>query len=81
MDKRAKAKRAESLLADEVLQEAFDVVSEYHTSVFKRVSATEAEVLEARRRLMSLNEVKGQLRSFVGTGKLLAKKDQDRVND
>tara|TARA_R110000868_G_scaffold266297_2_gene525351 strand:- start:1162 stop:1407 length:246 start_codon:yes stop_codon:yes gene_type:complete len=81
MDKRTKAQRAEALLQDDVLQEAFDGVSLYHTSAFARVSATEAEVLEARRMVLALNEVKSQLRSFVLTGKILAKRDQDREHD
>ena len=81
MDKRAKAQRAEALLNDDVLQEAFNGVLFYHTGVFTRVTATEAEVLEARRMVLALNEVKSQLRRYVSTGDILAKKDQDREHD
>jgi hypothetical protein len=81
MDKREKAQRADALLKDDVLQEGFDEVLLYHTSVFARVSATKKQVLEARRMVLALNEVKGQLRRYVSTGDILAKKDQDREHD
>jgi hypothetical protein len=81
MDKRAKAQRAEALLKDDVLQDAFNGVLLYHTGVFSRVSATEAEVLEARRMVLALNEVKSQLSRYVSTGDILTKKDQDREHD
>ena len=81
MDKRAKAQRAEALLKDDVLQDAFNGVLLYHTGVFAHVSATEAQVLEARRMVLALNEVKSQLRRYVSTGDILTKKDQDREHD
>tara|TARA_R110000824_G_scaffold347748_2_gene534506 strand:- start:8209 stop:8454 length:246 start_codon:yes stop_codon:yes gene_type:complete len=81
MDKKEKAQRAATLLGDDVLQSAFDGVLCYHKSVFERVSATDAEVLEARRMVIALNEVKSQLRRYVATGEMLAKKDQDREHD
>jgi hypothetical protein len=81
MDKREKAQRAEALLKDDVLQEGFNGVLLYHTSVFARVSATKKQVLEARRMVLALNEVKGQLSRYVKTGDILAKKDQDREHD
>tara|TARA_R110000744_G_scaffold192233_2_gene311362 strand:- start:776 stop:1021 length:246 start_codon:yes stop_codon:yes gene_type:complete len=81
MSDREKAQRADALLRDEVLQLAFDGVLLYHTSVFAKMSATEAEVLEARRMVLALNEVKSQLRRYVSTGNILAKKDQDRGHD
>jgi hypothetical protein len=81
MDKREKAQEAESLLANDVLQEGFDGVLLYHTSVFARVSATKKQVLEARRMVLALNEVKTQLHRYVLTGDILAKKDQDREHD
>jgi|TARA_R110000796_G_scaffold101704_1_gene210441 hypothetical protein len=81
MDKREMAQRAATLLGDDVLQSAFNGVLSYHTGVFTRVSATEAEVLEARRMVMALHEVKSQLRRYVATGEMLAKKDQDREHD
>jgi hypothetical protein len=81
MDKREKAQRADALLKDDVLQEGFDGVLLYHTSVFARVSATKKQVLEARRMVLALNEVKSQLSRYVKTGDILAKKDQDRGHD
>mgnify|MGYP003626094149 FL=1 len=81
MDKRAKAQEAESLLANDVLQDAFNGVLLYHTGVMTNVSATDEEVLKARRMVLALNEVKGQLRRYVSTGDILAKKDQDREHD
>ena len=81
MDKREKAQRADALLKDDVLQAAFDGVLLYHTGVFDRVLATDEEVLKARRMVLALNEVKGQLRRYVSTGDILAKKDQDREHD
>jgi hypothetical protein len=81
MDKREKAQRADALLKDDVLQEAFDGVLLYHTGVLTHVSATDEEVLKARRMVLALNEVKSQLRRYATTGEILAKKDQDRGND
>ncbi len=81
MDKRTKAQLADALLQDEVLQNAFAGVSLYHTGVMIHASATEAEVLEARRMVLALNEVKSQLRRYVTTGAILTKKDQDREHD
>jgi|TARA_R110000850_G_scaffold137972_2_gene259103 hypothetical protein len=81
MDKREKAQRADALLKDDVLQAAFDGVLLYHTSVLTRVSATDEQVLEARRMVLALNEVKSRLHRYVSTGDILAKKDQDREHD
>ena len=81
MDKREKAQEAESLLANDVLQDAFNGVSLYHNGVMTNVSATDEEVLKARRMILALNEVKSQLRRYVSTGDILAKKDQDRGHD
>ena len=81
MDKKARAQHAERLVNDSVLQEAFNVVLEYHTSVFLNASATDDEVLKARDLAKALNEVKSQLKSFVATGKMIEKRVQDREND
>ena len=81
MDKKQKAQMSEELLANDVLQSAFSVVLEYHTSVFAHVSATEAQVLEARRMVLALNEVKNQLHRYVATGQIIKKRDQDRADD
>jgi hypothetical protein len=81
MDKLEKAHRADALLKDEVLQDAFNGVLLYHNGVMINVSATDEEVLKARRMILALNEVKGQLRRYAKTGDILAKKDQDREHD
>jgi hypothetical protein len=81
MDKREKAQEAESLLANDVLQDAFNGVLLYHTGVMTNVSATDEEVLKARRMILALNEVKSRLRRYVSNGDILAKKDQDREHD
>lgn len=81
MDIKAKGQHAQRLLDDEVLQNAFSVVKEYHTEAFSRASATDSEVLEARRMVLALEQIKGQLRAFVSDGRILEKKDQDRGND
>jgi hypothetical protein len=81
MDKREKAQRADALLKDDVLQDAFNGVLLYHTGVLTHVSATDEEVLKARRIVLALNEVKNQLHRYVSTGDILAKKDQDREHD
>jgi hypothetical protein len=81
IDKKQKAQMSEALLANPVLQEGFDVVLGYHTGVFTQVSATEAQVLEARRMALALNEVKNQLHRYIATGQIIKKRDQDRAND
>lgn len=81
MDKKTRAQHAERLMNDDVLQSAFNVVLEYHTDVFTKRSATDAEVLEARRMVFALNEVKAQLGRFINDGKMIEKRDQDRGND
>ena len=81
MDTKTRADHAKHLLDDEVLQSAFDVVKEYHKATFTKATATDAEVLEARRLVLLLEQVQGQLRSFVSAGKILDKRDQHRADD
>lgn len=81
MNAKDRAQHAERLLADEVLQEAFSVVKEYHTERILRASTSDSEVLEDRRDILALERVKGQLRSFVSHGRMIEKKDQDRASD
>ena len=81
MDKKTRADHAARLLSDEVLQEAFSVVKEYHTGVILRATTTDSDVLEARRDILALGRVIGQLRSFVSDGRMIDKKDQDRGSD
>lgn len=81
LDKKARAQHAERLLNDDVLKSAFNVVLEYHTDVLTSSSATDEQVLEARREYLALKRVKSQLSSFVLDGKIIDKRNQDRGND
>lgn len=81
MEKKARAQHAERLLNDDVLQEAFSVVKEYHTERMMRANTADGDVLEARRDFLALERVIGQLRSFVSDGRILEKRDRDREND
>lgn len=81
MDKKDRARHASNLLNDEVLQEAFSVVKGYHTELILRATTTDSDVLEARRDILALERVIGQLRSFVSDGRMIDKKDQDRGSD
>ena len=64
LDRAQKAARAKAILEDETFQEAMDGVKRYHTSIFLRANATEAEVLAARQRILALTEVANQLLKF-----------------
>lgn len=81
MNIKARAQHAERLLNDEILNVAFDMVSMRLQGVFKDTTATDDEVIEARRMFNALEQVRGQLRRFVVDGKILDKKDQHRVHD
>lgn len=81
MDKKARADHAARLLEDEVLQAAFNGVKEYHTGTFLRVTATDDEVLEARRQIGVLEDIKRQLHNFVAEAKIEQRRDQDRGSD
>jgi hypothetical protein len=81
MDKTARAKHAENLVNDDVLQEAFTVAYKRHCDIFTSKLATDGEVLEARRMAFAIKEVQGQLQSFIVDGKILDKRNQDRDND
>lgn len=82
MDKVARAQHAQNLLDDPVLTEAFNVILSHYQSAFRDVTATDDEVIDARRSYMALEMVKTQLRRYVVDGKIEEKKrDQHRVND
>ena len=76
-DTEKRAARAKALLEDVTFKDALRVVKEYHTSVFLRPSATEDEVMEARRMVLALTEVANQLVSFVQDGEMIAAKGRN----
>lgn len=80
MDAIAKGQHAKRLLADEILQEAFNVVKSNHVKVFEDAAATDDQVIEARRNLLALESIKRQLKNFEYDGKR-KQKDQDRGSD
>jgi hypothetical protein len=81
MDKTARAKHAESLVNDDVLQNAFSVAYQRHCGIFADKLATDEEVLEARRMAFAIKEVQSQLHAFIVEGKILEKRNQDREHD
>jgi|TARA_R100000951_G_scaffold17554_1_gene13976 hypothetical protein len=76
VDAHVKSARAKSLLEDEVLKDAFDVVREYHTSVFLDPEAGEGAIMEAARAVRSLSLIERQLQSYVDDGRLLERKQR-----
>jgi len=74
MDRSTRGKHAKRLMEDEVLQEAFNGVKEYHRAKFDNPSVTDEEVNEARRLAMMVETVKGQLRSMIADGRIAEKK-------
>jgi len=69
-----KAERAKTILADNVFIEAFDMVQSQYVGVFKHPTSSDDEIMEAARMVRALALVKGQLQSFVDTGRLLERK-------
>jgi hypothetical protein len=69
-----KAERAKTILADNVFIEAFDMVQNQYVGVFKYPTSSDDEIMEAARMVRALALVKGQLQSFVDTGRLLERK-------
>jgi hypothetical protein len=69
-----KAERAKTILADNVFIEAFDMVQSQYIGVFKYPTSSDDEIMEAARMVRALALVKGQLQSFVDTGRLLERK-------
>ena len=74
MDRSTRGKHAKRLMEDEVLQEAFNGVLEYHRAKFDNPTVTDEEILEARRLAMMVETVKGQLRSMIADGRIAEKK-------
>jgi len=80
-----KAERAKTILADSVFIEACNVVEEQYVGVFKYLTSSDEDIMEAARMVRALALVKGQLQSFVDTGRLLERKrngkDRQRASD
>lgn len=80
-----KAERAKTILADSVFIEACNVVEEQYVGVFKYPTSSDEDIMEAARMVRALALVKGQLQSFVDTGRLLERKrngkDRQRASD
>ena len=78
MDRRRKAVEARAIFENPVFKEAVNVVKEYHTKVFLRANATDAEVLEARERIRALTEVANQLVKFMTDEKMAEQREKHR---
>ena len=85
MTSEMKAERAKTILADSVFIEACNVVEEQYVGVFKYPTSSDADIMEAARMVRALALIKGQLQSFVDTGRLLERKkngkDRQRASD
>jgi hypothetical protein len=78
MDTHVKAARAKQILEDDVFKEALNMVLSEQIEVFKRLNASQEEIMEAHRMVRALTLLKGQLQSFVSDSKLLERR-QDKV--
>lgn len=82
MDKVQRAAHAKTLLADPLLNEAFDVVQNAQISIFTENVCNAEQLMEAHRMVRALRLLKDQLASYVTDGKLLERrnvKGQHRV--
>lgn len=82
MDKVQRATHAKTLLADPLLNEAFDVVQNAQISIFTENVCDAEQLMEAHRMVRALRLLKDQLASYVTDGKLLERrnvKGQHRV--
>lgn len=82
MDKVQRAARAKTLLADPLLNEAFDVVQNAQISLFTDNVCDAEQLMEAHRMVRALRLLKDQLASYVMDGRLLERrleKGQHRV--
>ena len=82
MDKVQRAGRAKTLLADPLLNEAFDVVQNAQISLFTDNVCDAEQLMEAHRMVRALRLLKDQLASYVMDGRLLERrmdKGQHRV--
>ena len=71
MDANRRAERAEALLRDELLIEAFDAVVEEYLELWRNSGPSEQETREKAFQLIrAVDLVKGHLESVISTGKL-----------
>ena len=71
MDATRRAERAEALLRDELLNEAFDTVVETYLDLWRNSDLSEQETREQAFQLVrAVDLVRGHLESVVSTGKL-----------
>lgn len=71
MDKVQRAAHAKTLLADPLLNEAFDVIQNAQISIFTENVCDAEQLMEAHRMVRALRLLKDQLASYVTDGKLL----------
>lgn len=74
MDVGTKAARAQQILNDEVFKEALSVLKEDSIGVFLYPTATDDEIMEARKAVLALSLVEQQLQKFVNDWKLVERK-------
>jgi hypothetical protein len=74
MDKVQRAAHAKTLLADPLLNEAFDVVQNAQISVFTDNVCDAEQLMEAHRMVRALRLLKDQLASYVTDGRLLERR-------
>lgn len=82
MDKVQRAAHAKTLLADPLLNEAFDVVQNAQISIFTENVCDAEQLMEAHRMVRALRLLKDQLAAYISDGKLLerrAERGQHRV--
>jgi len=70
LSKEDKSARAHAIVTDDVFLEALSLAKEYHTKTFLRHSSSEADVMEARQKILALTEVSNQLLKFIADAKL-----------
>ena len=76
MEPAAKAARAQQILSDEVFTEALSVLKKESIGVFLYPTATDEEIMEARKAVLALSLVERQLQRFVDGWKLLERKQK-----
>tara|TARA_R110000803_G_scaffold51114_6_gene105830 strand:+ start:2746 stop:2988 length:243 start_codon:yes stop_codon:yes gene_type:complete len=74
MEPSIKATRAQQILNDEVFTEALSVLKKDSIGVFLYPTATDEEIMEARKAVLALSLVERQLQRFVDDWKLLERK-------
>lgn len=76
MEPSTKAARAKQILEDEVFIEAISVLKNSSIGVFLYPTATEDEIMEARKTVLSLTLIERQLQRFIDDWKLLERKQK-----